>query len=64
MAAHDFPGTQEELFRLAKAAEHNCSCVPNEFTCSSHALLTNDELTKRLVYIARLAEKLLEEESK
>lgn len=64
MTAHEFPGTDEELFRLSEAANHNCSCVANELTCSAHRMLTDEELAKRLVNMARQSEKLLLEEFK
>lgn len=60
--AHPFPGTDQELFRLAEAASHYCTCVANEQACPAHAMLTDEELAKHLVFGARRLPKLLEGE--
>lgn len=62
MTAHPFPGTNEELFRMAEAAAHHCTCAADQPTCSAHAMLMDETLTKRLVFASRRLERLMEGE--
>jgi hypothetical protein len=67
MTAHPFPGTDQELFRLAAAAAHNCTCEPSPDgivgpTCPAHRMLLDEDLGKHLVNSARQAKKWLQGE--